>query len=122
VEVAPSEISDAGGIVMLPVLVQVTVPPGTVQVSAVFALPTRSVNVRVSVRPGATVSVTARSLAVTFAFGVNELTRFSFTFAVDRPEGVMNQAPVVTPLPRPSTAPKAGLPVAPRGPSGPRAP
>jgi hypothetical protein len=122
VVVAPSEISEAPGIDTLPVLVHVTVPPGTVQVSAVLALPTRSVNVRESVKPGATESVTARSLAVIVAFGVNELTMFSFALAAARPEGAMNHAPVPTALPRPSTAAKAGLPADPFGPWSPRGP
>ena len=79
----PIEISEPPGIVTLLVLVQPVLPGGTVQVSAVSALPTRKVNVRVSVRPVPTVSVTARSLAVVVAFGVNELTLFSLAVAVN---------------------------------------
>jgi hypothetical protein len=102
--------------------VQPVLPPGTVHVRAVFALPTRNVNVRVSANPGATVSVTARSLAVIVAFGVNELTLFSFPLAPNWPDGARKLVPAGTPVPRPSTAPKAGLPAAPGAPSGPRSP
>ena len=71
--VEPIEISEPPGIVTVWVLVHPVLPGGTVQLSAVFALPTRTVNVRVSVRPVATVSVTARSRAVIVALAVNEL-------------------------------------------------
>ena len=79
------EISEPAGMLMLWVLVQPVLPPGTVQLSAVGALPTWTVNVRVSASPVATVSVTARSLAVIVAFGVKELTLFWLAFAVDCP-------------------------------------
>src|SRR4029077_20627480 len=99
--VEPIEISEASGIDTAPVLVQLVLPGGTVQVSAVSALPTRSVNVRVSVRPVATVRVTARSLAVLDAFGVNELTLFSFASAANWPDGARNELPAGTLTPRP---------------------
>jgi hypothetical protein len=111
--VDPIEISEPPGIVTLPVLVQVVPPPGTVQLSAVLAFPTRSVNVRESVRPGATLSETARSLAVIVALGVNELTLFSFASAASCPDGAKNLVGPGTAVPRPSTAPKAGLPFVP---------
>src|SRR5512133_2156561 len=120
--VEPIEISEPPGIVTVWVLVHPVLPGGTVQLSAVLALPTRTVNVRVSVGPVATVSVTARSRAVIVAFAVNELTLFSLASAANWPEGARNEVPAGTLTPRPSSAPKAGLPSAPRAPCAPVAP
>jgi hypothetical protein len=75
--VEPMEISEAGGIVMLPVLVQVVPSSGTVQLIAVSAWPTRSVKVREFPVPGASTSEIARLLAVIVAFGVNKVTSSS---------------------------------------------
>ena len=81
--VEPIEIREPSGIVTLCVLVHPVLPAGTVQLRAVFALPTRRVKVRVSAGPVPTVSVTAKSVAVVVAFGVNELTLFSLAFATN---------------------------------------
>ena len=76
------EIRELGGIVTDRVpLSHSVVPPGTVHVNAVFALPTRRVNVRESVSPGATLRDTESPLAVRVAFGVKELTLFSLALA-----------------------------------------
>ena len=120
--VEPIEISEPPGIVTLWVLVHPVLPGGTVQVRAVSALPMRNVNVRVSARPVATVRVTAKSRAVMVAFGVNELTRFSLALNDNCPDGARKLVPAGTLTPRPSTAPKAGLPAAPRFPAPPAPP
>jgi hypothetical protein len=75
--VEPMEISEAGGMVKLPELVQVVPSSGTVQLIAVFAWPTRSVKVREFPDPGASTSEIASSLAVIVAFGLNEATSSS---------------------------------------------
>ena len=113
VVVDPIEISEASGIVTLPVLVQVVTPSGTVQLSAVSAWPTRSVNVREVPGPGASNTAIARSLALMVALGVNESTPFSVAAASSWPDGARNEVPAGTLTPRPSSAPKAGLPLAP---------
>ena len=120
--VEPIEISEPPGIVMLWVLVHPVLPAGTVQLSAVGALPTRTVKVRVSASPVATVSVIARSLAVIVAFGVNELTLFSLALASSSPEGARNDGVAGTVKPRPRSAPNAGLPLVPLVPAVPLSP
>ena len=108
--VDPIEISEPAGTVTCCVLVHPTFPAGAVQLTAVSLLPTRRVNVRVSVGPVATGNVTARSPAVVSAFGVNELTLFSLPLAANWPDGARNEVPAGTFTPLPRTAPNAGLP------------
>jgi len=78
--------------------------------------------VRESASPGATLRLTARSLAVIVVFGVKELTRFSFALTAPSPDGLRKNGPAATLLTRPRMAPEAGLPAAPCGPGSPFGP
>src|SRR3954447_2091313 len=91
VVVDPSEIRTNGARVIDFLVVQTELPSGTVQLTGVSWLPARIVKVRDCPGPGATARLTARSLTLTGASGVNELTSFSFELGFSCPEGARNQ-------------------------------